>query len=111
MNTQYLHALPQDWEATARVFSALGDATRQKILLLFEPGESISLKSLTGLLPLSRTAVAHHVTTLVRAGLLQPVRRGREVYYSLDLERAIEALDKVRNYAADLLATTGGQKP
>ena len=55
--------------------------------------------------------MAHHVTTLVRAGLLQPVRRGREVYYSLDLERAIEALDKVRNYAADLLAATGGQKP
>ena len=43
MNTQYLQTLPDDWEAVARVFSALGDATRQKILLLFEPGASISL--------------------------------------------------------------------
>ena len=111
MNTQYLQTLPDDWEAVARVFSALGDATRQKILLLFEPGESISLKSLTELLPLSRTAVTHHVTTLVRAGLLQPSKRGREVYYSLDHELAIEALDKVRTYAAEMLAASGEQMP
>ena len=70
-----------------------------------------SLKSLTELLPLSRTAVTHHVTTLVRAGLLQPSKRGREVYYSLDLELAIEALDKVRTYAAEMLAASGEQMP
>ena len=41
MNTHYLNGLPQEWTAIAEVFSALGDGTRQTILLLFEPGESI----------------------------------------------------------------------
>ena len=41
MNTHYLSGLPQEWTAIAEVFSALGDGTRQTILLLFEPGESI----------------------------------------------------------------------
>ena len=41
MNTHYLNGLPQEWTSIAEVFSALGDGTRQTILLLFEPGESI----------------------------------------------------------------------
>ena len=69
MNSSYITALPDDWERVARVFSAMGDATRQRILLLFEPGESISLSSLVATVGLSRTAVSHHVNVLVRAGL------------------------------------------
>ena len=54
MNTHYLNGLPQEWTAIAEVFSALGDGTRQTILLLFEPGESIELKTFVDILPLSR---------------------------------------------------------
>ena len=46
MNTHYLNGLPQEWDAIAGVFAALGDGTRQTILLLFEPGETIELKTL-----------------------------------------------------------------
>lgn len=52
MNTHYLNGLPQEWTAIAEVFSALGDGTRQTILLLFEPGESIELKTFVDILPL-----------------------------------------------------------
>lgn len=38
MNTHYLNGLPQEWTSIAEVFSALGDGTRQTILLLCEPG-------------------------------------------------------------------------
>ena len=96
MNSSYITALPDDWERVARVFSAMGDATRQKILLLFEPGESISLSSLVATVGLSRTAVSHHVNVLVRAGLLIPRRQGREVLYRRDLPFAVEMLDRVR---------------
>ena len=57
MNTHYLNGLPQEWAAIAEVFSALGDRTRQTILLLFEPGEAIELKTFVDILPLSRSAV------------------------------------------------------
>ena len=30
MNSSYITALPDDWERVARVFSAMGDATRQE---------------------------------------------------------------------------------
>ena len=41
MNTHYLNGLPQEWTAIAEVFSALGDGTRQTILLLFEDREIV----------------------------------------------------------------------
>lgn len=66
MNTHYLNGLPQEWTAIAEVFSALGDGTRQTILLLFEPGESIELKTFVDILPLSRSAVVHHLKVLSR---------------------------------------------
>ena len=64
MNTHYLNGLPQEWAAIAEVFSALGDGTRQTILLLFEPGEAIELKTFVEILPLSRSAVVHHLKVL-----------------------------------------------
>lgn len=110
MNSSYITALPDDWERVARVFSAMGDATRQKILLLFEPGESISLSGLVATVGLSRTAVSHHVNVLVRAGLLIPRRQGREVFYRRDLPFAVEMLDRVRDYALAELATEQGDR-
>ena len=44
MNTHYLNGLPQEWTAIAEVFSALGDGTRQTILLdgaLPRPGNDV----------------------------------------------------------------------
>ena len=35
MRTQYLKSLPEHWQPVAAVYAALGDETRQKILLLF----------------------------------------------------------------------------
>ncbi len=99
MRTHYLAQLPSEWEPIARIFAALGDGTRQTILLLFEPGERLGLKQIVDALPLSRSAVVHHVNVLEQAGLLIPEKRGREVLYSVDLERAIDALDKVKIYA------------
>ena len=110
MNSSYITALPDDWERVARVFSAMGDATRQKILLLFEPGESISLSRLVATVGLSRTAVSHHVNVLVRAGLLIPRRQGKEVLYRRDLPFALEMLDRVRDYALAELAAEQGDR-
>lgn len=40
--------------------------------------------------PVSRQAVVKHLTTLAAAGLLHPVRRGREVLYGVDPSRLSE---------------------
>lgn len=106
MNTQYLNGLPAEWAATAEVFAALGDGTRQTILLLFEPGEAIELKTLVDSLPLSRSATVHHLKALEQAGLLVPLKHGRSLSYTLNAARLVEALDRVKDYAAGYLTAT-----
>ena len=101
MNTHYLNGLPQEWTAIAEVFSALGDGTRQTILLLFEP-----LKTFVDILPLSRSAVVHHLKVLEQAGLLIPHKHGRALSYTLNLACAVHALGQVKTYADELLAAT-----
>lgn len=107
MRTYYLAHPPPEWEPIAHIFGALGDGTRQTILLLFEPGERLGLKQIVDVLPLSRSAVVRHVHVLEQAGLLIPEKRGREVLYRVNLERAIDALDKVKSYAETDLQALG----
>ncbi len=101
MNTQYIASLPPEWADYAQVFTALGDATRQKILLLFIPGEEITLKALVDVLPLSRTSVAYHVNTLLQARLLSARKQGRELFLSLEPSPIIDALQTVLGYAKE----------
>lgn len=103
MNTHYLQQMPSEWEPIARIFAALGDGTRQTIMLLFEPGEEIGLKQMAETLPLSRTAVVHHLAVLEQAGLISARKQGREVFYTRNLAFLINALDSVRLYAQENL--------
>jgi DNA-binding transcriptional ArsR family regulator len=62
------------------VFAALGDETRWSILAALGEGDA-SASALAALLPVSRQAIAKHLTVLQEVGLVEPVRVGREVRY------------------------------
>lgn len=94
--------MPEDWQPIARTFSALGDAYRQKILLLFEPSEQLSIKQIVDVIDLSRTAVVHHLNVLEQAGILKSHKKGREVLYHLDFESVLYALDMVGGYIKEM---------
>lgn len=98
MRTSYAKKLPPDWKGIAQVFDALGDATRQRILLLFEPGEEVGIKAIAGLFNCSRTSIVYHLTVLEEAGLLQRRRAGRDVLYRLNKERMTDVLIRVLAY-------------
>ena len=98
MKTEYVTELPPDWQPAARVFSALGDPMRQKILLLFEAGEEISIKNIADIFPLSRTAIVHHLQVLERAGILVLRREGKAALYMLRTETVLDAVTRVRDY-------------
>ena len=98
MKTQFIDTLPDDWLPAAQVFAAMGDATRQKILLLFGPGEELSIKDIADIFPLSRTAIVHHLMVLERAGVLESHRDGKASMYSLREDRVLEAIDRLRTY-------------
>ena len=64
MRHAYARAIPATWRRIARIFVALGDPHRQRILLMFEPGERLNVGQIVAASTLSRTAVAHHLRVL-----------------------------------------------
>lgn len=82
-----------DAEGLARVFKALGDPNRLRLLSLIashEGGEAC-VCDLTEPLDLSQPTVSHHLRVLREAGLVSSERRGTWVHYSL----VPEALQRV----------------
>ncbi len=98
MSNSYRRALPREWRGRARVFTALGDEHRQRILLMFGRGDELTIKDVVEACPLSRTAVVHHIRVLREAGVLTVEKRGREVYLRPNASRVLRALNAVREY-------------
>ncbi len=67
------------------VFGALSDPTRRLMLETLIRDGSTSVPTLTAELPITRQAVAKHLSALSSAGLVQraPNSAGREVHYRL----------------------------
>jgi ArsR family transcriptional regulator len=76
-----------DAETTARVFKALADPGRVRIvnLLANAPGP-VCVCDLTPELGLSQPTVSFHLKKLVQAGLLEREQRGSWAYYSVNRE-------------------------
>ena len=62
------------------VFEALADPMRRRLLQTISGAPSTATE-LAGTLPISRQAVAKHLTALSQAGLLERERSGRDVRY------------------------------
>ena len=103
MSRKYQSALPRKWHGLARVFSALGDEQRQRILLMFERDEELTIKAIYEACPLSRTAVSHHVRVLRDAGVLAAEKRGKEVFLRPKPEVVLEAMARLREYIEEEL--------
>lgn len=98
MRVELATRLPDEWLGMSRVFAALGNEQRQKMLLLFEPGEKLHLLQIVDACGLSRTAVMHHLKLLTDAGILQRERQGKEVVYCLDVRHLQATLANVQDY-------------
>lgn len=101
MKTDYIEELPIAWEGAAKVFEALGSPIRQRLLLLFETGEELTIKQIADLFSFSRTTTLFHLKVLERANLLLRRREGREVYLRLNKEPLLDALQRVQKYATE----------
>jgi len=66
----------------ARLFNALADETRLKIVKLLSEGER-SVEELVQALGIAQSTTSHHLRVLKEAGLIQGEKRGRNIYYSL----------------------------
>ncbi|MCW2989689.1 MAG: ArsR family transcriptional regulator [Solirubrobacterales bacterium] len=86
------------------VFTALADATRREVVASLAQQGPRTATELSAEMPITRQAVAKHLTHLHRAQLVTPERRGRETRYRLTpapLSEAIDWLEDLFGDAAD----------
>lgn len=98
MHTNYLKAVPAEWQSVSAVFEALGDVERQRLMLAFEPGERLTAGQLASVSPLSRPTVSHHLKVLRQAGVLCQEKVGKEVHYWVASDVVSDALTRVLAY-------------
>lgn len=99
--------LPEGWDRFAGFFAALGDPTRQKILLIFEPGEEICVNEIAAVFDISRPAISHHLKVLRNAGLLANEKRGKEVYYHINYDYCADVFKLVHGFAENQMHGPG----
>ena len=102
MRNDYKQAIPPEWAAMSRIFLALGDEHRQRILLLFEPGERLNVGQVAEVSTLARSTVSHHLKVLHESGVLASEKIGKEVWFWINRESRettfTNVLDYVREY-------------
>lgn len=88
----------EEAEQLARLFKALGDPTRVRLLSLIAatPGREACVCDLIGPVGLSQPTVSHHMKQLVDAGLVTREQRGRWAFYRLVEERLDSLSDALR---------------
>jgi DNA-binding transcriptional ArsR family regulator len=85
--------------ATVRLYRALGDASRLRILRLLAERDRY-LTEIANELDLSKPTIKHHLAQLRAAGLITLTEQGNLTYYTLRRDRAEEAGVELRAYLA-----------
>jgi DNA-binding transcriptional ArsR family regulator len=98
MKTDYTRAIPPEWRSMARVFTALGDEHRQRILMLFDQGERLNVGQIAAVSTLTRSTVSHHLKILHEADVLCSEKIGKEVWFWINRRRLEETFASVLDY-------------
>ncbi len=65
------------------LFKALNDTTRREILELLKNGD-LTAGEIANRFSISKPSISHHLDLLKQAGLVQSVKEGQYIYYSLN---------------------------
>lgn len=93
-----MRAIPREWRNMSKVFTALGDEHRQRILLTFSKGERLNVGQIVEVSTLSRSAVSHHLRLLREAGVLRSAKEGKEVFFWIDKAFLLDAFVTVTEF-------------
>ena len=92
-------AIHEDFKANSKFFQAIGNETRQGILLfLIQSGvKGARVSEITENAHLSRPAVSHHLNVLKDAGIIHCRPEGTSHYYYIDIRDQFPNLFKLNN--------------
>jgi ArsR family transcriptional regulator, cadmium/lead-responsive transcriptional repressor len=92
-------------EPDDRLWSAIADPSRRRVLDLLVTEVEASASWLAGRVPFTRQAVSKHLVALEEAGLVTRRKQGREVLYRVDAAR----LDQAARAMADVARAWDGR--
>ncbi|MEB3178537.1 MAG: metalloregulator ArsR/SmtB family transcription factor [Nostocaceae cyanobacterium] len=78
--------LSDECERRAKIFAALSDPTRLRMVELLNNGDEMSGREIANHLAISLALFCHHSKILVEAGLIQTRKEGQTKYNSLNRE-------------------------
>ncbi|RKE35971.1 ArsR family transcriptional regulator [Paraburkholderia sp. BL23I1N1] len=87
-------------QSSARIFAALGDETRLRLIAVLCAGSAMSIAQLTAGMEMTRQSVTQHLQVLANAGLVRDVKMGRERLWAFEpahldeARRALEAISR-----------------
>lgn len=102
---QKLEEALDQFKKCSPIFVALGDTTRQKILMdLAEAGaDGINVAQLSEKSILSRPAISHHLKVLKDSGIIEPVKKGTQIFYKLCLEKKLDSLKSLIQMVEEIM--------
>jgi ArsR family transcriptional regulator, arsenate/arsenite/antimonite-responsive transcriptional repressor len=103
-----MSSVTKDVDQTLRLFRALGDETRLRLIDQLRGGEQC-VCDLTDELDASQSRLSFHLKTLKDAGLVSDRREGRWVYYALNPE-AFAMLDRLVTELKPVRASARGAR-
>jgi DNA-binding transcriptional ArsR family regulator len=83
------------------VFDALADPTRRRVVETLARGGTVTASGLASQLPMTRQAVAKHLSALRGADLVSASRVGRETHYKLRPQPLDEAAHWIQMVSAE----------
>jgi DNA-binding transcriptional ArsR family regulator len=83
------------------VFDALADPTRRRVVETLARGGTVTASGLAAQLPITRQAVAKHLTALRGAELISASKVGRETHYKLRPQPLDEAAHWIQTVSAE----------
>jgi DNA-binding transcriptional ArsR family regulator len=83
------------------VFGALADPTRRRLVETLARGGTVTASGLAGQLPMTRQAVAKHLSALQGAQLVSASKVGRETHYELRPQPLDEAASWIQTVSAE----------
>ena len=79
------------------LFKALNDTTRREILEILKNG-SLTAGEISTRFMISKPSISHHLDLLKQAGLVQSVKEGQYIYYTLNTT----VMDEIVNWFVEL---------
>lgn len=89
VNSEEIDELAREFETCRQILLALGDESRQHLILemmQMEDCSGVRVGEITERTHLSRPAVSHHIRILKEAGILKVRREGTKNYYYFDVD-------------------------